>query len=74
VKEADYYRYKRSYGSFYRSIPLPSTVDANKIEANFEDGGLEVSLPKSPEVKPKKVAVSARKNLGTKKKISKEAK
>ena len=61
VKEEDYYCCERSYGSFYRSIALPSDVDANKIEANYEDGVLEVSLPKAPEVKPKKVAVSAKK-------------
>ena len=74
VKEADYYRCERSYGSFYRSIPLPSTVDTNKIEADFEDGVLEVSLPKSAEVKPKKVAVSAKKKPGTEKKTSKATK
>lgn len=74
VKEADYYRCERAYGGFYRSIPLPSTVDANKIEADFEDGVLEVSLPKSAEVKPKKIAVSAKKKIGTEKKTSKEAK
>jgi HSP20 family protein len=68
VKEEDYYRCERTYGSFYRSIPLPSTVDANKIEASFEDGVLEVTLPKSAKVKPKKIAVSA------KKKASKAAK
>jgi HSP20 family protein len=61
VKDEDYYRCERSYGSFYRSIPLPSDVDANKIEANLDDGVLEVTLPKSAKVKPKKVAVSAKK-------------
>jgi len=61
IKEEDYYRCERSYGSFYRSIPLPSTVDADKIEASFEDGVLEVALPKSAKMKPKKVAVSAKK-------------
>jgi HSP20 family protein len=74
VKEEDYYCCERSYGSFSRSIALPSSVDAKKIEANYGDGVLEVSLPKSPEVKAKKVTVSAKKNLGTKKKISKETK
>jgi len=68
VEEEDYYRCERSYGSFYRSIPLPSTVDASKIEASYEDGVLEVTLPKIAEVKPKKIAVSA------KKKASKAAK
>ena len=61
VKEDDYYCCERSYGSFYRSIALPSNIDASKIEANYEDGVLEVSLPKAPEIKPKKVAVSAKK-------------
>jgi HSP20 family protein len=61
VKEENYYRCERSYGSFYRSIPLPSTVDASKIKADFEDGVLEVTLPKTAEVKPKKIAVSAKK-------------
>jgi len=57
VKEEDYYCCERSYGSFSRSIALPSSVDAKKIDASYEDGVLEVSLPKAPEVKAKKVAV-----------------
>jgi HSP20 family protein len=61
VKEEDYYCCERSYGSFSRSIALPSSVDAKKIEASYEDGVLEVSLPKAPEVKAKKVAVTAKK-------------
>lgn len=61
AKEEDYYRCERVYGSFYRSIPLPSTVDASKIEANYDDGVLEVTLPKTTEVKPKKIAVAAKK-------------
>jgi len=76
VKEEDYYRCERSYGTFYRSIPIPSNVDANKIEASFEDGILEVALPKSAKVKPKKIAVSAKKKAtkSTKKKAVKAAK
>jgi len=61
AKEEDYYCCERSYGNFYRSIALPSTVNASEIEANYEDGILEVSLPKAPEVKPKKITVSAKK-------------
>ena len=61
VKEEDYYCCERSYGSFSRSITVPSNVDATKIEANYEDGVLEVILPKTPEVKPKKIAVTAKK-------------
>ncbi len=58
IKEEDYYRCERSYGSFYRAIPLPANVDADKIEASFEDGVLEIALPKSAKVKPKKITVS----------------
>lgn len=61
VKEDDYYCCERSYGSFSRSIAMPSDADAQKIEANYEDGILEVSLPKTQKVKPKKISVSAKK-------------
>jgi HSP20 family protein len=67
VKEEDYYCCERSYGSFSRSIAMPSSVDAKKIEASYEDGVLEVSLPKAPEVKPKKISVSAKKKEKTSK-------
>ena len=76
VKEEDYYRSERSYGSFYRSIPIPANVNADKIEACFEDGVLEVALPKSVKAKPKKVTVSARKKTtsSTKKRAAKATK
>jgi len=59
VKKEDYYYSERSYGSFSRSIDIPSGVDAKRIEANYDDGVLEIILPKAPGVKPKKVSVSA---------------
>jgi HSP20 family molecular chaperone IbpA len=40
-----FYRSERSYGRFLRTIPLPDGVDAEKIEATFKDGVLEVTLP-----------------------------
>ncbi|MBI2851586.1 MAG: Hsp20/alpha crystallin family protein [Chloroflexi bacterium] len=58
VKEANYYRSERTYGSFFRSIPLPSTVDRDKVEASYDKGVLEITLPKVPAEKPKKIAVS----------------
>ncbi len=67
VKEDNYYYCERSYGSFSRSIDVPSNVDAKKIEASYEDGILEVSLPKIPEVKPKKISVSAKKKAKARK-------
>jgi HSP20 family protein len=44
--ERRYHLVESSYGSFYRTFQLPDTVDANRIEANFEDGVLRVSVPK----------------------------
>ena len=61
VKEEDYYCCECSYGSFSRSIALPSNVDAKKIAASYEDGVLEIILPKASEVKPKKISVSSKK-------------
>jgi len=46
-----------SYGKFMRSGRLPVSVDPEKVKANFEDGVLKVSLPKSEKVKPKKIEI-----------------
>jgi HSP20 family protein len=55
----DYYRSERSYGQFYRAIPLPDGVDAAKCDASFKDGVLEVTLdaPKEAERKAKRVQI-----------------
>jgi HSP20 family protein len=46
VKEEDYYRTERSYGSFYRRMPLPAGITAEQVEATLTDGVLEVKIPK----------------------------
>jgi HSP20 family protein len=43
--EAGYYRSERSYGSFYREIPLPSGVNADEANATFRSGVLEITMP-----------------------------
>ena len=48
-EQEGYYRSERSYGSFYRAIPLPEGVDPNTCNATFKDGVLEVTLPKPAE-------------------------
>ncbi len=48
---------ERTYGSFSRTIGLPTTVDAQKIGAQFKDGVLQVTLPKSEAAKPKQIEV-----------------
>ncbi len=57
TKEENYHRIERSYGSFYRSFTLPNSVDQDKIQAEHENGILKVTMPKKPELKPKKVKV-----------------
>ncbi len=58
VKEDNYHRVERSYGSFARSFSLPSTVDADKIRAEYQDGVLRITMPKREEAKPKQIKVS----------------
>jgi HSP20 family protein len=55
IKEDQYYRCERSYGSFSRTIQLPSDVQSSKAQASFTDGVLEVRLPKTEEAKRKAV-------------------
>ena len=47
------YMSERSYGSFYRTVPLPAGVDADKADAKFKNGVLTVSLPKTAEAQAK---------------------
>lgn len=44
IKEDDFYRRERTYGSFERTLPLPETVTEKDIEATFEDGVLELTV------------------------------
>jgi len=56
-KEQGWYRLERSYGSFSRSLTLPEGVDADKVEANFDRGVLEVRIPKPEERKPRRISI-----------------
>ena len=60
IKQENYHRVERTYGSFQRSFTLPSTVKQEAIEATFKDGILEVSLPKAEEAKPKQIRIQAK--------------
>src|SRR5262245_16422086 len=57
VKDEQYHRVERSYGSFQRSFTLPSTVDAEKVQATFKDGILELHLPRLESAKPRQIAI-----------------
>jgi HSP20 family protein len=60
TSDRQYHRVERRYGSFRRSITLPSQVQADAIEANYSDGVLQVVVPKAESAKPKKINVQAR--------------
>ena len=57
VKEENYHRIERSYGSFHRSFTLPHAVDRENIKASYKDGVLKVVLPKKEEAKPKQIKI-----------------
>jgi HSP20 family protein len=52
-----YYRVERASGSFSRSLTLPEGVDADDIQANFDNGVLEIRIPKPEQPKPRKVEI-----------------
>ncbi len=56
-KSAGMYRAERYFGRFHRSLPLPATVDGNRIDAHYKDGILTVTCPKTEEAKPKPIEV-----------------
>ncbi|MBI5966667.1 MAG: Hsp20/alpha crystallin family protein [Deltaproteobacteria bacterium] len=57
VKEENYHRVERSYGSFQRAFTLPGTVQQDKVRAKFKDGILEITLPKLEQAKPKQIKI-----------------
>jgi HSP20 family protein len=56
-KGKTFHRLERRHGTFRRVVPLPTTVNAEKVEAIYRDGVLKVALEKKEEVRPKAIAV-----------------
>ena len=56
-EENTYHRMERRFGSFSRTVALPAAVDEGKIEAQYRDGVLNVSMPKTQEAKSRKIKV-----------------
>jgi HSP20 family protein len=56
-KEENRYYVERTYGSFSRTLTLPSKVNPDGVEARFKDGVLEINLPKAEEEKIKQIQV-----------------
>jgi HSP20 family protein len=59
VEVTRYHLRERRYGSFTRSIKMPSGIQSDEIEARYDKGVLELHLPKIEEVKPKKITIQA---------------
>jgi len=56
-RKRNYHRIERRYGSFQRTIALPSTVKADAIQASLTNGVLKLEIPKAEEVKPRRIDV-----------------
>ena len=58
MKEENYLRVERAYGSFSRSFSLANSVKSEAIKADYQNGVLALSLPKREEAKPKQIKVT----------------
>lgn len=56
-KRRSYHFVERKFGSFQRSIQLPASVNADKVDAKFQNGVVTVTLPKRPDAKPKRIPI-----------------
>ena len=53
----NYHRRERTYGTFSRTIQLPFMVDADKVQAGFRNGVLQIKLPRAEADKPKRISI-----------------
>jgi len=58
LSDEHFYRFERRYGTFARAIGLPQGVDPERISARFENGVLEIRVPKPEEQRPRTIAIS----------------
>jgi HSP20 family protein len=56
-EKRNYYYSERSFGQFQRFIPLPGSINPDRVDASYKNGTLTVSVAKRPEAKPKRVEV-----------------
>jgi len=61
-KEENFHRIERRYGSFFRAFTLPTTVEAESIDAKYENGVLKLEVKKKPEAQPKQIKVNVNSN------------
>jgi HSP20 family protein len=74
-KEENFHRVERRYGSFYRGFTVPTTIDPESIQADYDAGVLRIELQKRAETKPKqiKVSVGSAKQLNNQQPTAQEA-
>jgi HSP20 family protein len=59
VERENFHRIERSYGTFARGFTLATTVDPDKIRANYRNGVLSITLPKAEQAKPRRIQIAA---------------
>ena len=57
AKDSKYHRVERAYGKYFRSFALPKQIKEDKIDAEFKDGQLIITVPKAEEAKPKEIPI-----------------
>jgi HSP20 family protein len=62
-EDRNYHRIERSYGSFVRSFSLPRSIDATRIAATYQNGVLDIEIPKKDEAKPRQIQIGVNKQL-----------
>lgn len=60
VRDEQYHRVERAYGSFSRSFTLPNTIDAGAVRAEYRDGVLTITLPVREEARPRQIQVEVK--------------
>ena len=58
VKKENFHRVERTYGTFSRAFALPQQVNAEGVQAGFENGVLTILVPKAEQAKPRKISIS----------------
>ena len=58
ASESGFYRFERRYGTFARAVGLPQGVDQDTISARYENGVLEIRVPKPEQAQPRKIELS----------------
>ena len=60
TKNSKYHRVEKAYGKYYRSFNLPDKIKEDKIDAEFKNGQLTITIPKAEEVKPKQLEIKVK--------------